>query len=124
MGASLVLLFSFVYDVAKRLRHDAYYRALGSALLMMLLAGTLFFWVVEGQPFVHALAFAAGTLAMNSPYGMGWEPRTSGGIVFNIVYQFLGVGLYLLFVLETGKTMVQAYEGFARKRAEHKAAKR
>jgi hypothetical protein len=36
----------------------------------------------------------------------------------------LGVGLFLLFVLEAGKTMVQSYEDFARKKTERRAAKR
>jgi hypothetical protein len=124
MGASLLVLFKLAYDVVKRLVRDEYFRALGTALLMMLLAGTLFFWLVEGRSFVHALAYAAGTLALNSPYGEGWGPRTVAGVVFNVFYLFLGAGLYLLFVLEAGKTMVLSYEESVRARAERKAAKR
>jgi hypothetical protein len=60
---------------------------------------------------------------MNSPYGTGWGPSTTGGIVFNIVYTFIGVGLFLIFVLEAGKTMVQTYEDFQRKMAERKTTK-
>ena len=60
---------------------------------------------------------------MNSPYGTGWGPETVGGILFNIIYLFLGVGLFLLFVLEAGKTMVQSYKGFFKKIAERKARK-
>jgi hypothetical protein len=52
-----------------------------------------------------------------------WGPRTIGGVVFHIIYLFFGVGLFLLFVLEAGKTMAQSYEEFMRKMAERKAAK-
>ena len=123
MLTSLVLLIKFVYDIVRRLIHDAYFRALGSMVLMMVMVGTLFFWLAEGRTFLQALAYASLTMAMNSPYGTGWGPETVGGIVFNIIYVFLGVGLFLLFVLEAGKTMVQSYEEFTRKMAERKAAK-
>jgi hypothetical protein len=63
-------------------------------------------------------------MAMNSPYGIGWGPQTTGGILFNIMYLFLSVGLFLLFVLEAGKTMVQSYEEFFKKMAERKALRR
>jgi voltage-gated potassium channel len=123
MSAAFLLLFKFGYDIVKRLILDAYFRALGSVLLMMILVGTLFFWLVEGQTFLHALAYAACTVAMNSPYGAGWGPTTTGGVIFNIIYLFFGVGLFLLFVLEAGKTMTQSYEDFFRKVDERKAAK-
>ena len=123
MTTSLLLLFKFIYDIVKRLIQDAYFRALGTVLLMVVLAGTLFFWLVEGRTFLQALAYAALTVAMNSPYGTRWGPETAGGIIFNVIYVFLGVGLFLLFVLEAGKTMVQSYEDFFKKMAERKAKK-
>jgi hypothetical protein len=121
MTTSLLLLFKFGYDIAKRLVQDAYFRALGIVLFLMVLIGALFFWLVEGQSFFHAIVFAAMTLAMNSPYGIGWGPHTAGGIVFFIIYTFLGVGLFLLFVLEAGKTMVRSYEELLAKMAERRA---
>ena len=124
MVTSLLLLFKFVYDIVRRLIHDAYFRALGSALLMMLLVGTLFFWLAEGRTFLQAFTYSAATMAMNSPYGIGWGPQTTGGILFNILYLFLSVGLFLLFVLEAGKTMVQTCEEFFNKMAERQALKR
>ena len=124
MSTSLLLLVKFAYDIVKRLIHDAYYRSLGSALLLILLAGTLFFWLVEGSAFLYALTYSAMTMAMNSPYGFGWGPQTPGGLVFNIIYVFLSVGLFLLFVLETGKTMVQTYDEFLKKMSERRARKR
>jgi voltage-gated potassium channel len=124
MLTSFLLLFKFGYDIVRRLIHDAYFRALGSALLTMLLVGTLFFWLAEGRTFLQALAYSAATMAMNSPYGIGWGPQTTVGIIFNIIYLFLSVGLFLLFVLEAGKTMVQSYEEYFKKMAERKALKR
>lgn len=123
MTTSLLLLAKFVYDIVKRLIHDAYYRSMGSALLLILLAGTLFLWLAEGRAFLHALTYSAMTMAMNSPYGFGWGPQTPGGLVFNIFYVFLSVGLFLLFVLETGKTMVQTYDEFKKELSERRARK-
>ena len=80
MSTSLLLLAKFVYDIVKRLIHDAHYRSLGSALLLILLAGTLFLWLAEGRNFLHALTYSAMTMAMNSPYGFGWGPQTPGGL--------------------------------------------
>ena len=97
-----------MHDIVRRLIRDPYFRSLGLLVLIMTAIGTLFFWLVEGRTILQALAYAVATLAMNSPYGLG--PSTTGGIVFNIVYVFLGVGLFLLFVLEAGKTMVQHEE--------------
>ena len=122
MSVSLLLLLKFGYDIVKRLIRDAYFRSLGVLVLIMAAIGTLFFWLVEGRTFLQALAYAVGTLAMNSPYGLA--PATTGGIVFNIFYVFLGVGLFVIFVLEVGKTMVQSYEEFTRKLAERRALKR
>ena len=38
------------------------------------------------------------------PYGIDWGPTTAFGVTFQVVYVFLSVGLFLLFVLEAGKT--------------------
>ena len=62
-------------------------------------------------------------MAMNSPYGIGWGPTTTIGIIFNILYFFFSVGLFLLFVLETGKTMAQSFEAYIKKITEHRALK-
>ena len=123
MTTSILLLLKFGYDVVRRLVYDAYFRALGTVLLIMLLAGTLVFWLAEGRTLLQAFTYAAATMAMNSPYGIGWGPHTVGGILFNIIYLFLSVGLFLLFVLETGKTMVQSHQDFLEKMAARKALK-
>jgi hypothetical protein len=123
MTTSLLILVTFIYDVFKRIIHDAYYRALGTALLLMVLVGTLFLWLGEGRTFFQALTYSAMTMAMNSPYGYGWGPETTVGIIFNIIYVFLSVGLFLLFVLETGKTMVRSQEELFRKMAARREIK-
>jgi hypothetical protein len=123
MTTSLLILLKFVYDVVRRFIRDAYYRALGTSILLMLVIGTLFLWLSEGRTFLQALTYSAMTMAMNSPYGSGWGPQSTVGIIFNIIYAFLSVGLFLLFVLETGKTMVQSQEEFFRKLAARKALK-
>jgi hypothetical protein len=123
MIATFLLLFKFGYDIVRRLIHDAYFRALGTAMLMMLLVGTLFFWLAEGRTFLQALAYSAATMAMNSPYGIGWGPQTTGGVLFNIMYLFFSVGLFLLFVLEAGKTMVRSHEELFKRMAERNALK-
>ena len=116
MVMSILLLFEFVSAVVRRLIHDAYFRALGTVLVILLLAGTLFLWLAEGRTFLQAFVFSAGTMAMNTPYGAGGAPTTVGGIVFFVFYLFMSAGLFILFVLETGKTMVQSYEDFFKKR--------
>ena len=55
MAVSMLLLLKFVYDIVKRLIHDAYFRSLGTMLLIMTMIGTLFFWLVEGRTFPRPL---------------------------------------------------------------------
>ena len=123
MMTSLLVLSMFGYDIVKRLIRDVYFRAIGTAVLLMLVVGTLFFWLHEGRSFLDAFAYSSMTMAMNSPYGVHWGPTTEFGVIFQVVYVFPSVGLFLLFVLEAGKTMVQSYEDTSRKIAERKAAR-
>jgi hypothetical protein len=117
MLASLLLLVKFGIDVVRRLIHDLYFRSLGIVLLIILLSGTLFFWLVEGRVFKEAFGYSLATMTLNSPYGVGWGPVTIFGIIFNIIYLFLSVGIFLIFVLEVGKTMIKTYEDFTFKRS-------
>ena len=123
MMTSLLVLSMFGYDIVKRLTRDTYFRAIGTAVLLMLVVGTLFFWLHEGRSFLDAFAYSSMTMAMNSPYGAHWGPTTTFGVVFQVVYVFPSVGLFLLFVLEAGKTMVQSYEDTSRRIAERKATR-
>jgi voltage-gated potassium channel len=123
MLASILLLFKFIIDIFKRLVKDPYYRSLGFVLMLILIAGTLFYWLAQGRSFVQALSFSVATMAMNSPYGIDWGPSSIAGVIFHLIYMFLSVGIFLLFVLETGKTMVKTYDEFNQKMNERKALK-
>lgn len=122
MLIELALSGKFVYDIIKRLRNDKVFRTLGFLLFVLILVGTMFFWLVEGRSFLGALAYAVGTLSMNSPYNQA--PQSTVGVIFNIIYIFIGVGIYLIFVLEAGKTIIASHEEWERKRAEKKALKK
>ena len=122
MLLELALAGKFIYDIIRRLRNDKVFRTIGFLLFVLILVGTLFFWLVEDNTFLGALAYAVGTLSMNSPYNLG--PKTTVGVIFNIVYIFIGVGVYLIFILETGKTIISSHEEWEKKRAEKKALKK
>ena len=122
MIIELALSGKFIYDIIKRLRNDKVFRTLGFLLFVLILVGTLFFWLVEGKSFLGALAYAVGTLSMNSPYNLA--PQSTIGVIFNIIYIFIGVGIYLIFVIEAGKTILTAHEEWEKKRAEKKALKK
>jgi voltage-gated potassium channel len=124
MLASILLLLKFIVDIFKRLFKDPYYRSLGLVLLLILIAGTLFYWLAQGRSFLQALSFSVATMAMNSPYGIEWGPTSVAGVLFHLIYMFLSVGIFLLFVLETGKTMVHTYDEFYRKMVERKELKK
>ena len=122
MLLELALSGKFIYDIIKRLKNDKVFRTLGFLLFVLILVGTLFFWLVEGKSFLGALAYAVGTLSMNSPYNLA--PQSTIGVIFNIIYIFIGVGIYLIFVIEAGKTILTAHEEWEKKRAEKKALKK
>ena len=122
MLLELALSGKFIYDIAKRIVNDKVFRTLGFLLFVLILVGTLFFWLVEGRSFLQALAYAVGTLSMNSPYNLA--PQKTVSVIFNIVYIFIGVGVYLIFVMEAGRTIITAHHEFEEKMAARKAAKK
>lgn len=122
MLLELALSGKFIYDIAKRIINDKVFRTLGFLLFVLILVGTLFFWLVEGRSFLQALAYAVGTLSMNSPYNLA--PQKTVSVIFNIVYIFIGVGVYLIFVMEAGRTIIAAHHEFEEKMAARKAARK
>lgn len=122
MLLELALSGKFIYDIVKRLINDKVFRTLGFLIFVLILVGTLFFWLVEGRTFLQALAYAVGTLSMNSPYNLA--PQKTISVIFNIVYIFIGVGVYLIFIMEAGRTIISAHHEFEKKMAERKAAKK
>jgi voltage-gated potassium channel len=124
MLIELALTGKFIVDIARRLKNDKTFRTLGFLLFVLILVGTMFFWLVEGLPFLKSLAYAVGTLSMNSPYSIHDTTFSTIGVIFNIIYIFIGVGVYLIFVLEAGRTIIAAHEEFEKKQAEKKALKK
>ena len=122
MLIELALAGKFIFDIVKRLKNDKTFRTLGFLLFVLILVGTMFFWLVEGRPFLGALAYSVGTLSMNSPYNLA--PHSTIGVIFNIIYIFIGVGVYLIFVLEAGKVIISSHEEWEKKHAEKKALKK
>jgi len=121
----LLLSLKFIYDIVMRLIKDKIFRTLGLLVFILVLVGTLFFWLVGKHTFLHALAYAVGTLSLNSPYNLNeLAPPSNLVIIFNIIYIFIGVGVYLIFVMEAGRTIISAHHDFEKKMAERKAAKK
>lgn len=125
----ILLLIQFFIGIGKRLYKDPYYRALGILTLIIIAVGTLFMWLAQGWAFLNALMFAVSTMSMNSPWGTGLGPVKTSGLIFYFIYTFLAVGVFLIFVLETAKTMHGTYdetmkmiENFKAKRAAKKRA--
>jgi voltage-gated potassium channel len=117
-----LLIGKFIYDIVKRLINDRHFRTLGFLLFVLVLVGTLVFWLSGELNFLQGLAYSVGTLAMNSPYKLA--PQTTFGVLFNLIYIVVGVGVYLLFVLEVGKTILSSHIEFEKKLAERKALKK
>ena len=124
MVTSFLLALQFLIGIGRRFASDAYYRSLGVLIMILLLIGTLFTWLVGGWPFVESLLYAVTTMSMNTPYS---GPLVAAAglemTVFHMFYTFLSVGMFIIFVLETGKTMIATYEERKRKSAERKASK-
>jgi len=121
---SLVLALRFLIGIGKRLGGDAYYRSLGMLVLIMLLIGTLFAWLVGKWPFLESLLYAVTTMSMNTPYsGPHVEAAGREMVFFHMVFTFLSVGIFIIFAMETGKTMIGTYDETMKKMAARKARK-
>lgn len=128
MITSLVLAARFVFAIVQRLVRDAYYRSLGIVTFILLMIGTLFIWLVGKWPFLDSMLYAVTTMSMNTPYSGPLASAAGTGLkCFHMAYTFLSVGIFIIFAMETGKTMLATYEGtmkaLAERRAKKKAAK-
>ena len=121
MFIELALSGKFIYDLVKRLINDSVFRTLGFLVFVLVLIGTMFFWLVEHKSFIDAMHYAVGTLSMNSPAD---GPVTTVGKIFDMIYRVIGVGVFLTFILEAGKTIINAHHDFEKKQAEKKALKK
>jgi len=124
MITSLILSAQFIVGIVKRLIHDAYYRSISVVLFLFLLIGALFAHLVGKWPLFESILYAVTTMSMNTPY-KGPHIEAAGPVmeVFHMFYTFLSVGSFLIFAMETGKTMLMTYEETVNKRAERKAMK-
>lgn len=124
MLTSLFLASQFLIGIFRRLARDAYYRSLGMVLLIILAIGTLYVWLVGKWPLVDALFYAVTTMSMNTPYSGPLVAAAGRGMaVFHMAYTFVSVGIFLIFTMETGKTMLITYEDAMKKLAERRARK-
>ena len=120
MVIEVALIGKFVYDLVKRLRTDKVFRTLGFLVLVLVLVGTMFFWLAEGMLFLDAMYFSVRSLSMDSPD----VPLSAPGKVFCMLYIIIGVGVYLTFVLEAAKTIISAHHDFEKKTSRKESAEK
>jgi hypothetical protein len=101
MLIELALSGKFIYDIVKRLKNDKVFRTLGFLLFCAYSCRYHVFLAGRRKIISRSIAYAVGTLSMNSPYNLA--PQSTIGVIFNLIYIFIGVGVYLIFILEAGK---------------------
>lgn len=121
MFIEIALSGKFIYDLTKRLIHDKVFRTLGFLVFVLVLIGTMFYWLVEHKTFIDGMHYAVGTLSMNSP---SEGPTSTLGKIFDMIYRIIGVGVFLTFIMEAGKTIISAHHEFEKSQAEKKALKK
>jgi hypothetical protein len=111
MSISLLLVAQLFIGIIKRLVTDTYYQALGVLVLLVLVVGTVFSWLVVKLSFLNAIVYAVTTMSMNTPYaGLAGTEAALAMKIFHVGYTFLSVGIFIVFATETGKTMAAAHE--------------
>jgi len=86
----------FVLKTIIKFLKDPEYRSLLMASGIVVLAGTVFYHIVEGWNWLDSLYFSTITL---TTIGYGdFSPQTDLGKGFTIVYILVGVGLILAFI--------------------------
>jgi hypothetical protein len=73
-------------------------------VVLTLLTGTIFYWVVEGWSLLDAVYFSVVTLATVG-YG-DFSPKTAPGKLFTMVYIVVGIGLLAAFANAFAKRWV------------------
>ncbi len=91
----LWVIFRFIRTIIRSLG-DPEFRALFALVFIMLSAGSLFYWQVEGWSLFNSLYFSVITL---TTVGYGdFSPHTVVGKVFTMVYIIVGIGILLGFI--------------------------
>lgn len=87
-----VTLMRLLKGIGKSFR-DKNFQVLFILILLMLLSGTLFYTEEEGMSVVDALYFCISTLStVGHP---NFEPQTTLGKIFTMLYIVVGTGLFL-----------------------------
>lgn len=100
------VLLDFFEDLFETLRGKEF-QGLLLLVLLVLLAGTVSYHVLEGWDFVDSLYFTVVTL---TTIGFGdLAPKTSAGKLFTVAYIFVGLGLILAFINQTAKIALEKH---------------
>jgi voltage-gated potassium channel len=100
--SNVARLFS---GLGKALREPEVQGVLTLALTLVAIAA-VFYWLVEGWPFLDALYFSVVTIAT---VGFGdFTPHTVLGKLFTIVYIFAGIGLFASAVATLARAILRA----------------
>jgi voltage-gated potassium channel len=84
------------------------FRGLFVMVLVTLLAGTLFYWRIEGWTLLDSFYFSSITL---TTVGYGdLVPETNAGKLFTVFYLFTGIGLIVAFLNSVANAAVEQRE--------------
>ena len=94
--AVLVLVPLRFARALRRSLKDPEFRGLFALVVVTLLAGTLFYWQIEGWSLLDSFYFSSITL---TTVGYGdFAPETAAGKLFTVFYLFTGIGLIVAFL--------------------------
>jgi len=111
MIAFFIELSVLIARVGRDIRDDAQFRSLTFLLVVLLAAGTIFYWQVENWSFVDSLYFCVMTIATIG-YG-DFVPTKDISKIFTIGYAILGIALFASFV---ARMLLLTMQGRARRR--------
>ena len=90
------MMIEFFLTTFRLIRSNPQFRSLLFLVLLMLLAGTVFYSLEEGWSVVDAFYFSVTTL---TTVGLGdLTPQTTLGKLFTVVYIFAGLGIIVGFI--------------------------
>jgi hypothetical protein len=92
----VAMMIEFFLTTFRLIRSNPQFRSLVFLVLLMLLAGTVFYSLEEGWSVVDAFYFSVTTL---TTVGLGdLAPQTTLGKLFTVVYIFAGLGIIVGFI--------------------------
>jgi voltage-gated potassium channel len=94
--SEVAMMIEFFLTTFRLIRGNPQFRSLMFLVLLMLLAGTVFYSLEEGWSVVDAFYFSVTTL---TTVGLGdLAPETTIGKLFTVVYIFAGLGIIVGFI--------------------------